>query len=88
MTGNLRLILCFNPRPHARGDDQLQKEKVGWEVSIHAPTRGATPCLVRESIYDHWFQSTPPREGRRIGIILGGEYWAVSIHAPTRGATV
>ena len=59
------------------------------EVSIHAPTRGATGIYSDHFHVDTRFQSTPPRGG-------GGDTGAVqatqgqrqvSIHAPTRGAT-
>ena len=55
--------LCFDPRPHARGDDQMIdcRQRVG--VSIHAPTRGATPLPIA-SVENSSFRSTPPREGR------------------------
>ena len=40
--------LCFNPRPHARGDMD-DKPIAGFvSVSIHAPTRGATRAKRRE----------------------------------------
>ena len=56
-------------------------------ISIHAPTRGATRVLapVNRSIE---FQSTLPRGERPNGVTIehGGLY--ISIHAPTRGATL
>ena len=36
----------FDPRPHARGDNQRGFRIQAAEVSIHAPTRGATRVLV------------------------------------------
>ena len=33
----------FDPRPHARGDNQIVRPPGSDRVSIHAPTRGATP---------------------------------------------
>ena len=35
-------LMCFNPRPHARGDTIRRFDASGLDVSIHAPTRGAT----------------------------------------------
>ncbi len=32
----------FNPRPRAGGDDEIGVGEEEWEVSIHAPVRGAT----------------------------------------------
>ncbi len=34
---------CFNPRPHAGGDSESSRNWSNLLVSIHAPTRGATP---------------------------------------------
>ena len=34
--------MCFNPRPHTRGDTIRRFDASGLDVSIHAPTRGAT----------------------------------------------
>ena len=58
----------------------------GCLVSIHAPTRGATPYLV-ESGLNCWFQSTRPR-GARQQLMIQLQMRYVSIHAPTRGATL
>ena len=78
----------FDPRPHARGDHQRHRQCRNSVVSIHAPTRGATKRAVRnDPVY--WFRSTPPREGRRIALVVADEgRLVVSIHAPTRGATI
>ena len=57
--------LCFDPRPHARGDVRCS----------HSPSSSES------------FRSTPPREGRPLGIAKYGVDLEVSIHAPTRGAT-
>ena len=56
-------------------------------ISIHAPTRGATfPCLPIFRPHDI-FQSTLPREERRYSSMTLIASSAISIHAPTRGAT-
>ena len=55
--------LYFNPRSHERSDSNSVRISHGREISIHAPTRGATlsgfqPILLL------LFQSTLPREER------------------------
>ena len=57
------LTWCFNPRPHAGGDYSALGSMSDNGVSIHAPTRGATPRLFLGTSFDV-FQSTPPRGGR------------------------
>ena len=56
-------------------------------ISIHAPTRGATDELSEISPVVI-FQSTLPREERRIICIVIFIFNKISIHAPTRGATL
>ena len=65
--GNRRRSDCynFNPRSHERSDEVEAKRKAKLEISIHAPTRGATYVL-DIYIYDMCiFQSTLPREERQ-----------------------
>ena len=79
------IFISFNPRPHAGGDNIRLAIDNDKEVSIHAPTRGATGAECEGEALGV-FQSTPPRGGRRGGVapvVVEG----VSIHAPTRGAT-
>ena len=57
------------------------------EVSIHAPTRGATQMLLSRWSVGFSFQSTRPRGARRSGDFHHAHKAVVSIHAPTRGAT-
>ena len=59
-----------------------------WEnISIHAPTRGAT--IVSVELCDFLlFQSTLPREERHKAQNYLKRYYIISIHAPTRGATL
>ena len=56
----------FNPRAHA-GRDALRQPAVHGhvEVSIHAPTRGATSGLDDDNLRGALFQSTRPRGARR-----------------------
>ena len=54
----------FNPRSHERSDGEHVRDRRG-EISIHAPTRGATyDEFIPESMAK--FQSTLPREERQI----------------------
>ena len=82
-----RTTQSFDPRPHARGDVSPQFRSEVAKVSIHAPTRGATPAILAILDREAEFRSTPPREGRPL--IVNSEWGAfeVSIHAPTRVAT-
>ncbi len=62
--------ICFNPRLRARGD-QIGETGGGVErVSIHASAREAT-AQATGLHHGVEFQSTPPRERRRIGSVLG-----------------
>ena len=77
---------CFNPRAHA-GRDYVERlaDIDHREVSIHAPTRGATDrtgCGVVLCGFN-------PRAhaGRDGWLASQSDMLCVSIHAPTRGAT-
>ena len=62
----LFIVVHFNSRPSARGDNAIQAGYRADYISIHAPPRGATagePSLV----YRSPFQFTPLREGRHHG---------------------
>ena len=54
----------FNPRSHERSDRSLRQFRRRAYISIHAPTRGATPVPKRFD-YILLFQSTLPREERQ-----------------------
>ena len=57
-------LINFNPRSHERSDKSPTTSCLLWNISIHAPTRGATlSCLTCRS--GSAFQSTLPREERR-----------------------
>ena len=47
----LALYKCFNPRTHTGCDFSLFFIYLIIDVSIHAPTRGATTCPPRKSLY-------------------------------------
>ena len=53
----------FNPRSHERSDRGLKSMLTKWDISIHAPTRGATNRDIFRIIF-FLFQSTLPREER------------------------
>ena len=79
-------VLFQSTLPRGERQDHKVKSFPLFEISIHAPTRGATvyPLLLH---YYQEFQSTLPRgERRMIPCFLQSET-LISIHAPTRGAT-
>ena len=63
-----------------------KKESEEISISIHAPTRGATTGVGSFTIVKT-FQSTLPREERRLTDDEDNHFTRISIHAPTRGAT-
>ena len=80
-------MICFNPRTHT-GCDPACKSRLNrkFQVSIHAPTRGATARFTLTGAYSISFN---PRthtgcDDPHIGCY---NHVRVSIHAPTRGAT-
>ena len=56
----------FNSRPSARGDQGIQPVRCGYDISIHAPPRGATCRRLRRSACFH-FNSRPSARGDRNG---------------------
>ena len=63
-SNNLTILLHnFNPRSHERSDESDVYLPLFLEISIHAPTRGAT---IYKELFDRLaiFQSTLPREER------------------------
>jgi len=84
-----RIVLIrgsFNPRTHAGCDLSNWLVSLINQVSIHAPTRGATNTSLIFSYCD-MFQSTHPRGVRHEKRYRLTIKHPVSIHAPTRGAT-
>ena len=57
------------------------------EISIHAPTRGATIFYLKKRAWKE-FQSTLPRGERPLVRFERRFGLSISIHAPTRGATL
>ena len=86
LNSNKCLSLCFNPRTHVGCDKNRVYATDIKDVSIHAPTWGATPCKRRPPVR-YWFQSTHPRGVRHRRLVLPFYNRYVSIHAPTWGAT-
>ena len=76
----------FSIHAHAGRDDRWEFSIDKDQVSIHAPTRGAT-WLLHNGMLDCQFQSTRPRGARRPYDLRQQQSQYVSIHAPTRGAT-
>ena len=44
-------IFYFNPRSHERSDNNDAFSTSGADISIHAPTRGATAILHKKFVY-------------------------------------
>ena len=79
-------MYCFNPRPRAGGDREKKDPAAAFDVSIHAPARGATAENPRAVLQRGRFNPRPRAGGDRSAMGL----WSaavVSIHAPARGAT-
>ena len=81
------IVTSFNSRTHA-GCDLCSRHNThdANNVSIHAPTRGAT-SVAKNPMMPMLFQFTHPRGVRRTTFANGSYPLDVSIHAPTRGAT-
>ena len=81
------MFLNFNPRSHERSDGIRDRaDTVPDEISIHAPTRGATvfpfPLFYFLDISIH-----APTRGATKNHLQEIRAFIISIHAPTRGAT-
>ena len=81
-------LMCFNPRPHARGDRTCLEPLDGHPCFNPRPhARGDFGSPLR-SCAIKMFQSTPPHEGRHGLLCTFNVDVRVSIHATTRGATM
>ena len=78
--------VVFNSRTHAGCDAQLLLMVLTlFDVSIHAPTRGATAiCPIERSTSPVSIHAPTRGATHRLRLVLLKD---VSIHAPTRGAT-
>ena len=72
--------------PHGVRPEGIKAQNDLVNVSIHAPTRGATTYTVWGWLYFQ-FQSTHPHGVRHNAPMPSDSSVYVSIHAPTRGAT-
>ena len=78
----------FNSRAREGRDERSQRRHGGvFEVSIHAPARGATLRDSPRTRKMASFQFTRPRGARRNVLSVRNTIRRVSIHAPARGAT-
>src|SRR3990172_6165070 len=78
--------ICFNPRAHAGRDLLFMPFPLSLLVSIHAPTRGATPETGVPRAGDVVSIHAPTRGATPL-LHSPAKVVLVSIHAPTRGAT-
>ena len=60
-----RNLMCFDPRPHARGDWAARSQAHRATVSIHAPTRGATVVPSPVAVTVQRFDPRPHARGDR-----------------------
>ena len=82
------LRYSFNPRAHAGRDNPFNIRYNPNNVSIHAPTRGATSLCQKQNLILICFNPRAHAGRDIILIIIFNFLYYVSIHAPTRGATV
>ncbi len=80
-------MLDFNPRSHEGSDQYLERVRsIDSEISIHAPTRGATTTSMGSNYLVNISIHAPTRGATNMGTYLYN-LAIISIHAPTRGAT-
>ena len=78
--------MCFNPRTHEGCDFKYSISYITSQVSIHAPTRGATGyCRIDTNKFGVSIHA--PTRGATGNRPHRERLCLVSIHAPTRGAT-
>ena len=78
--------LFQSTHPHGVRLDLITDVRQKLQVSIHAPTRGATPHHLRHDGQPQVSIHAPTRGATRQAHAAHGQH-LVSIHAPTRGAT-
>ena len=79
-------LLCFNPRTHMGCDEPMDEYTTDYDVSIHAPTWGATCGSARLNTLA-CVSIHAPTWGATLGGSSSPVSISVSIHAPTWGAT-
>ena len=82
------LMLHFNPRSHERSDEELTALMNTVNISIHAPTRGATDSRLDNVEEYQYISIHAPTRGATDELGNPVEDVDISIHAPTRGATI
>ena len=80
--------MYFNPRAHEGRDYNLERfYKIAWDISIHAPMRGAT-VFILFLLFDKTISIHAPMRGATIINAYKAKTGKnISIHAPMRGAT-
>ena len=80
------LLTNFNPRPR-EGSDLIDKEMEKlWNISIHAPAKGATLGILVQDI-PILISIHAPAKGATFVIPSFHVELDISIHAPAKGAT-
>ena len=80
------LLFYFNPRSHEGSDAIISCVINMRNISIHAPTRGAT-LPFEQSAYILHISIHAPTRGATLNQVHRARTRSISIHAPTRGAT-
>ncbi len=80
------LIFQFTPLREGRRDIAML-HNARQIISIHAPPRGATECVLKDNTSVIDFNSRPSARGDVHTLRMGRENEKISIHAPPRGAT-
>ena len=62
----------FNSRPSARGDIRRGSRSASWDISIHAPPRGATLTAEYNPIENYISIHAPPRGATKL---RGATFW-------------
>ena len=79
-------MVNFNPRSHEGSDVDAMYTGANYDISIHAPTRGATETTENKTDSETISIHAPTRGATPFYLPLFLNM-TISIHAPTRGAT-
>ena len=77
----------FNPRSDERSDGYMLRAFTKYQISIHAPTNGATDSE-HTLIFNNSISIHAPTNGATSSIVCNTNVSRISIHAPTNGATI
>ena len=81
------LCVChFNPRSREGSDDDVVCAFEDFEISIHAPAKGATRARIQSNAHTKNFNPRS-REGSDDKLYASAGQFEISIHAPAKGAT-